>query len=79
MDMLSIQSDSFVYDGFEAKCNFDNAHFILSGDSDNLLVRASRRGRINSVRYLLDVGADANECNRNSTNHRRIQRLRFHL
>jgi hypothetical protein len=63
MDMLSIQSDSFVYDGFEAKCNFDNAHFILSGDSDNLLVRASRRGRINSVRYLLDVGADANECN----------------
>ena len=63
MDMLSIQSDSFVYDGFEAKCNFDKVHFILSGDSDNLLVRASRRGRIKSVQYLLDLGADANECN----------------
>ena len=63
MDMLSIQSDSFVYDGFEAKCNFDKVHFILSGDSDNLLVRASRRGRIKSVQDLLDLGADANECN----------------
>ena len=51
--MLSDQSDAFVDDGFEAKCQFNNAHFILSGDSDNLLVRASRRGRTESVRYLL--------------------------
>jgi ankyrin repeat protein len=64
IDMLSDQcSDAFVDDGFEAKCQFNNAHFILSGDSDNLLVRASRRGRTESVRYLLNLGADQDECN----------------
>jgi hypothetical protein len=63
MYMLELQSDGFVDDGFEAKCNFDKAHFILSGDSDNLLVHASRRGRIESVQYLLDLDADVDKPN----------------
>ena len=41
----------------------DAAHHVLAGSSDNLLVRASRRGRTASVRFLLDLGANVNERN----------------
>jgi hypothetical protein len=55
-DMLSWQIDRFTFNDDYA------ARLILCGDSDNLLVRASRRGRIESVRYLLSIGADVNGC-----------------
>lgn len=56
-DMLLWQIDRFTFNDDYA------ARLILCGDSDNLLVRASRRGRIESVRYLLSIGADVNGCN----------------
>ena len=45
-DMLLWQIDRFTFNDDYA------ARLILCGDSDNLLVRASRRGRIESVRSI---------------------------